>query len=71
VHGLSSFENATWDFSIMDRVIVPSDLEPGDYLLSWRWDCEETHQVWQNCADVRIVQGPDPATPVAADDFLV
>lgn len=71
VHGLSSFENATWDFSIMDRVIVPSDLEPGDYLLSWRWDCEETHQVWQNCADVRIVQGPDPATPVAADDFVV
>ena len=41
-------------FSLVDRVVVPTDLEAGDYLLSWRWDCEMTHQVWQNCADVRL-----------------
>lgn len=43
------------DYSIVDQVIIPSTLEPGDYLLSWRWDCEQTTQIWQNCADVRIV----------------
>jgi len=43
-----------FNFNIIDRVEVPSDLPPGDYLLSWRWDCEQTPQVWTNCADVSI-----------------
>ena len=30
-------------------------MAPGSYLLSWRWDCEESTQVWQNCADVELV----------------
>jgi len=42
------------EYSIVDKVIVPQDLEPGDYLLSWRWDAEQSHQVWQNCADITI-----------------
>lgn len=42
-------------FSIVDKVLIPQNLESGDYLLSWRWDCEQSHQVWQNCADVRII----------------
>ena len=29
--------------------------QAGEYLLSWRWDCEESTQVWQNCADVVLV----------------
>ena len=41
---------------IVDEVIVPSDLPPGDYVLGWRWDCEESTQVWSNCADVTIVK---------------
>ncbi|CAE7916846.1 unnamed protein product, partial [Symbiodinium sp. KB8] len=48
-------------FSIVDLVHVPENLEAGDYLLSWRWDCEQSSQVWQNCADVRIVNGSAPA----------
>merc|ERR1711871_1523919 len=48
--------DAYHSYSIVDRVVVPADLEPGDYLLSWRWDCEQTHQIWQNCADVRITR---------------
>lgn len=40
---------------IADKVIIPKSLTPGKYVLSWRWDCEETAQVWQNCADVNIV----------------
>lgn len=44
-------------YSIVDKVIVPTTIDAGDYLLSWRWDCEQSPQVWQNCADVRIVDG--------------
>lgn len=43
-----------WDWNIVDKVHVPKDLQPGHYLLSWRWDCEQSAQVWQNCADIRI-----------------
>lgn len=40
---------------VTDSVFIPEHLEPGDYVLSWRWDCEETAQVWSNCADVKII----------------
>lgn len=42
-------------FSIVDRVRVPDDIAPGDWLLSWRWDCEQANQIWQSCADIRVV----------------
>jgi hypothetical protein len=42
-------------YSIVDRVVVPSNIQVGDYLLSWRWDSEQSPQIWQNCADVRVV----------------
>lgn len=41
------------DFQIVDLVKVP-DVPPGDYVLSFRWDCEQTAQIWSQCADVRI-----------------
>jgi len=51
-------------FSVMDEVNVPN--KPGEYVLSWRWDCEETDQVWNSCADIVITDGPVPApTPPA------
>ena len=34
--------------NIVDEVRVPEALEPGQYMLSWRWDSEQTNQVWQN-----------------------
>lgn len=40
---------------VSDKVVIPMDLTPGRYVLSWRMDCEETAQIWQNCADVNIV----------------
>jgi len=40
---------------VSDKVVIPNDLKPGKYVVSWRWDCEETAQVWQNCADVNIL----------------
>lgn len=30
---------------ISDHVHIPNDLPGGEYVLSWRWDCEETAQV--------------------------
>jgi len=43
---------------IVDKVVVPST--PGGYVLSWRWDCEQTPQIWTNCADIEI-QAPAAA----------
>lgn len=42
-------------FNMVDEVGIPDNAEPGDYLLSFRWDCEQTSQVWTQCADVTIV----------------
>jgi hypothetical protein len=42
-------------FSVVDQVHVPADLAAGDYVLSWRWDAEQTKQVWSQCADVHVV----------------
>merc|ERR1712238_327965 len=54
-------------FSVMDEVKVPNT--PGEYILGWRWDCEETDQVWNSCADIVITDGtttPAPKTTTAA-----
>jgi len=56
--GISGFKGQPWAWSIVDKVVVPHDVEAGAYLLSWRWDCEESTQVWQNCADINIVDAP-------------
>jgi hypothetical protein len=63
--GLSGFvTNATFPnksvdaFSVVDLVLVPDDLEPGDYVLSWRWDCEQSPQIWQSCADITVQGKP-------------
>ena len=40
---------------IMDHVRVPRGIEPGEYVLGWRWDCELTAQVWNACSDITIV----------------
>ena len=39
-----------------DYVVVPEDLEPGDYVLSWRWDAATAPQVWVSCANIEIVE---------------
>lgn len=44
---------------ISDHVLIPSHLAAGEYVLGWRWDCEETAQIWQNCADVIITSASE------------
>ena len=43
-------------FLFKDVLEVPEDLETGDYVLSFRWDTERTPQVWNSCANIKIVQ---------------
>jgi hypothetical protein len=45
-----------FSYNVMDEVEIPADLQEGDYLLSWRWDCEQSPQIWQQCADIRLVK---------------
>lgn len=43
-----------WKYSVVEQVEIPADIQPGEYALSWRWDCQKSQQVWLNCADVTI-----------------
>lgn len=66
VSGHSGFGKNVPEWSMMDRVVIPEDLEEGEYLLGWRWDCEESTQVWQNCADLVLTKDAPPPTPKPA-----
>ena len=46
--------SAVDDLEIVDRVQIPKGTPPGDYVLNWRYDCEESNQVWQSCVDITI-----------------
>lgn len=39
---------------VVDHVMIPKDLPAGDWVLGWRWDCEESTQVWSSCSDVTV-----------------
>lgn len=38
---------------IEDSVVVP-DLPSGDYVVRWRWDVENSPQIWSGCGDIKI-----------------
>merc|ERR1712187_187815 len=42
------------EWHITDRVYAPT--EPGEYILQWRWDNEQTPQIWTTCADISVVE---------------
>ena len=44
-----------YNLEIVDQVQIPSTLPKGDYVLGFRWDCEESNQIWASCSDVTIV----------------
>lgn len=46
-------KNSHWAFR--DQVWIPSNLPTGDYVLSFRWDCQLTPQIWSSCANIKIV----------------
>jgi len=54
-HCLCSGVWGPYDLEIVDTVTVP-EVPPGEYVVGWRWDCEESSQVWQSCSDITIVE---------------
>jgi len=60
-HGSNIHTPNVTDFqwTLMDELEVPVHMVPGDYVLSFRWDCEQTAQVWTTCANIRLL----PALP--------
>lgn len=47
-----------FSFNVVDKVKVP-DVPVGEYVVSFRWDCEQTPQVWSQCSDITIVGAED------------
>ena len=41
---------------VLDEVIIPTTLAPGAYVLGFRWDCDASSQVWQQCSDIELVE---------------
>lgn len=41
-------------WAVVDKVKLPDSLPAGDYVMSYRSDCEQTSQVWNMCADIKI-----------------
>ena len=44
---------ANWAFK--DLVQVPEDIPSGDYVLSFRWECQYSAQIWNSCANIKVV----------------
>jgi len=44
------------NITMYDQLQVPEHLEPGEYVLGFRWDCEFSAQVWSACADITITK---------------
>jgi len=42
------------NLEIIDSIKIPKTLSMGRYVLQWRWDCEESNQVWASCSDVTL-----------------
>ena len=40
---------------VFDYIEVPVDLEAGQYVLSFRWDCQGSPQIWNACANINII----------------
>ena len=41
---------------VVDRVVIPAHVPAGAYVVGFRWDCEETAQIWSSCGDVTITR---------------
>lgn len=44
----------TFAWNIVDKVQVPK-VPAGDYVVSFRWEGEQTPQIWSTCSEVTIV----------------
>ena len=57
-HGLAQGRcSGEWtpNITMHDQLRIPEHLTPGDWVLGLRYDCEASAQVWNSCADIKIV----------------
>ena len=50
---------------IVDSVRVPAGLAPGQYVLGWRWDCEQTSQSKRTAPPPPVFGNPGDATTLS------
>jgi hypothetical protein len=60
--GAVVYGTAQWWIS--DALVAPTEL--GSYVLQWRWDNEQTPQVWTTCADIAVVKKAKTFSAAAA-----
>jgi hypothetical protein len=69
--GMCGLASKCKDARVIDKLKVP-DVAAGEYILSWRWDCEQTPQVWLSCSRIRIIRpnrsGPATRLPSPKDE---
>ena len=48
--------SGTWptQLYIEDTIKILANIAAGEYVLAFRWDCEETTQIWQSCSDITM-----------------
>lgn len=62
----NSLGNPSFDeWVLVDQLQIPTELPLGEWILGFRWDCEQTPQVWQQCASINVVAPPSNPTPAA------
>merc|ERR1712046_209020 len=59
IHGNQGLHHQAVLPTIIDRIQIPEGLAAGEYVLGWRWDCEQSQQVWASCSDITIVRKDD------------
>ncbi|KAJ8598473.1 hypothetical protein CTAYLR_010104 [Chrysophaeum taylorii] len=40
---------------VKNMILIPETFPPGPTVMTWRWDSQETPEVYSNCADILIV----------------
>lgn len=58
----AKMKKQSFQWGIVDKVTVPN-VPAGDYVISFRWDSEQTPQAWTQCGDVTIKASGEPSTP--------
>jgi len=48
---------------LRDRVKLPANFASNHTLIGFRWDCQQTGQLWLHCADVKILPSGNPVNP--------
>jgi len=63
--GAGTQDASVYQWWVQDELVAPS--KAGHYILQWRWDNEQTPQVWTTCADIEVtnVTSPSASSSVA------